>query len=111
MQMVGIPSGRISASKFFSYVLLSQLSLSIVVVNLPFCILVAGSKTVPRLSGRDCTMTPDLPGEYDDEARGSRPQDVGVSSLRPHTQCLAKGARRRRTMSRLSTSSPELTKQ
>ena len=35
MQIVGIPNGITSAS-MFSYVLLSQLSLSIVVVNLPF---------------------------------------------------------------------------
>ena len=32
---------------------------------------------------------PDPSGEYD-EARGGRPQDVGVSSLRPHSQRSAK---------------------
>ena len=56
----------------------------------------------------ECT-TPDLPGEYD-IARGSQPQDVGVALLRPHSQHPTKGAQRRRTTSRLSTSPPKLTK-
>ena len=64
----------------------------------------------PLLRPRECTTTPDPSGEYD-EARGSRPQDVGVSSSRPHSQRPTKGARRRRTASRLSTSPPKLTKQ
>ena len=64
----------------------------------------------PLLRPRECTTTPDPPGEYD-EARGSRPQDVGVSSLKPHSQRPTKGARRRRTTSHLSTSPPKFTKQ
>ena len=64
----------------------------------------------PLLRPRECTTTSDPQGEHD-EARGSRPQDVGVSSLRPHSQRPTEGARRRRTASRLSTSPPKLTKQ
>ena len=64
----------------------------------------------PLLRPRECTTTPDPSGEYD-EARGSRPQDVGVSSSRPHSQRPTKGARRRQMASRLSTSPPKLTKQ
>ena len=64
----------------------------------------------PLLRPRECTTTPVPPGEYD-EARGSRPRDVGVSSLGPHSQRPTKGARRRRTTSRLPTSPPKLTKQ
>ena len=56
----------------------------------------------PLLRPGECTTTPSPPGEYD-EARGSRPQDVGVSSPRRHSQRPTKGARRRRTASRLST--------
>ena len=64
----------------------------------------------PLLRPGERTTTPEPPGEYD-EARGSRPQDVGVPSLRPHSQRPTKGARRRRMTSRLSTSLPKLTKQ
>ena len=63
----------------------------------------------PLLYPGECTMTLDPP-EYGG-ARGSRPQDVGVSSLRSHSQRPTKGTRRQRTMSRLPTGPPRLTKQ
>ena len=40
---------------------LPEVSLSTMVVNLPFYVLIAGSKTVPRLSGRDCTHSVIIP--------------------------------------------------
>lgn len=40
----------------------------------------------PLLCRGECMTTPDPSGE----ARGSRPQGVGASSLRPHSQCSAK---------------------
>ena len=63
----------------------------------------------PLLRLGERTTTPDPSGEYD-ETRGGRPQDVRVS-IETRSPALCRDARRRRTMSRSTTSRPKLTTQ
>ena len=73
----------------------------------PLTLASRGGSVGPLFHPGECSTAPDPSGEYD-ETRGSRPQDVGVSSLRPHSQRSAEthdDDRRRAAISRACQSS------
>ena len=73
----------------------------------PLTLASRGGSVGPLFRPGECSTAPDPSGEYD-ETRGSRPQDVGVSSLRPHSQRSAEthdDDRRRAAISRARQSS------